>query len=127
MTFIEILSEDQPDEDWEDFVDRLEQYFITKMTAADDAVHRRAILLSVWQRNICPDEGPRFPPMKLKSKTYYELVDIVAKHYKPKLGAIVFSKKFYTRRKEAGGCPSSLLISANILSIVDLVPHWTRY
>ena len=59
MASVGILVEYQPDDDWEDFADRLGQYFIAnKMAAAEDADRRQAVLLTVCgKNNICPDEG----------------------------------------------------------------------
>ena len=65
MASVGILSEYQPDEDWEDFADRLEQYFITnKMAAAEEADRRsnsKYARMKTCRDTILPDEGPHFP------------------------------------------------------------------
>jgi len=48
MATVGILHEYSDGEDWADFVERLDQYFVANnMAAAGDAVRRRAVLLTV--------------------------------------------------------------------------------
>ena len=87
MAPVRILSEYRPDEDWEDFADRLERYFIAnKMAAVNDADQRRAILPTMCGNSTCVLMKDLISSDKQKHKTYDELVEIVAKHDKPTPG-----------------------------------------
>ena len=93
----------QPDEGWEYFADRLEQYFIVnKMAAAEDADRRRVILLTACGKTKYALMKDLVTPDKLKDKIFNELVEIVARHYKPKPRKIVSRYKFYTHGRKEG-------------------------
>ena len=47
MATVGILHEYSDGEDWADFVERLDQYFVANMATVGDALRRRVVLLTV--------------------------------------------------------------------------------
>ena len=79
MASVGFLVEYQPDDDWEDFADRLGQYFIAnKMAAAEDAHRRGAVLLTVCGKTTSALIKDLVTPNKPKDKTFDELIEIMA-------------------------------------------------
>ena len=53
MATVDILHEYSNGEDWADFVERLDQYFVANnMVAVGDALRRRAMLLTVCGQKV---------------------------------------------------------------------------
>ena len=103
MASVGILVEYQPDEDREDFADRLGQYFIAnKMAAAEDADRCRAVLLTVCGKTTYALMKDLVTPNQPKDKTFDELIEIVVRHYKPKPGKMVSRNKFSTHGRKDG-------------------------
>ena len=83
--------------DWPQYVERLEHFFVAN--GIDDVGKKRAVLLSVvgaaTLRNILSPEKPG-------EKTYTELVEKLARHFKPAPSEIVERFKFHSRVRRAG-------------------------
>ena len=98
---ISILQEYAVGGDWEDYTDRLKQYFMAnKMDTDEDAERRRTVLLTLCGAptyNLIKD---LLAPAKPSDKSYEELVNLVKRHYHPKPGKIVSRYKFYSHHRQ---------------------------
>uniref|UniRef100_A0A8C4Q5L8 Uncharacterized protein n=1 Tax=Eptatretus burgeri TaxID=7764 RepID=A0A8C4Q5L8_EPTBU len=81
---IGILQEYAVGDDWEDYTDRLKQYFVAnKMDTNEDAEMWRAVLLTICgapEYSLIRDLAPAKP----SDKSYEELVNLMKRHYHPK-------------------------------------------
>ncbi|CAB4036155.1 Hypothetical predicted protein [Paramuricea clavata] len=94
------LEEYDSQEEWSQYIERLEFYF--EANGVDDEDKQRAILLSV-----CGSKTNKFirnliTPNKPSEKTFAELVELVQQHQHPKPSAIVQRFKFNTRFRKPG-------------------------
>ena len=94
------LKEFSGDEDWEQYCERLEFYFVAK--GVDDEAKKKATLLSVCGASTYKLVCDLVSPLKPKDKSFAELKDIVQKHLKPKPSEIVQRYKFHTRSQNSG-------------------------
>ena len=94
------LKEYQEDEDWEQYVERLEFYFEAKDIT--DEAKMKATLLSVCGASTYKLMSDLVAPQKPKEKTFLELKEIVQRHLKPKPSVIVQRYKFNTRSQQSG-------------------------
>ncbi|CAB4041637.1 Hypothetical predicted protein [Paramuricea clavata] len=90
-------------EEWSQYIERLEFYFETN--GVDDGDKQRAILLSVCGSKTKPSE-----------KTFAELVELVQQHQHPKPSAIVQRFKFNTRFRKPGESIASYVAELRSLS-----------
>ena len=94
------LKEFSADEDWEQYVERLEFYFEAKEIT--DAAKRKATLLSVCGAPTYKLMCDLVAPGKPKDKTFQQLKEIVQSHLKPKPSVIVQRYRFNTRAQQSG-------------------------
>ena len=81
---IGILREYAVGDDWEDYTDRLKQYFVAnKMDTDEDTERRRAVLLTVCSAPTYSLIKDLLAPAKPSDKSYEELIDLVKRHYHP--------------------------------------------
>ena len=107
---IGILQENTVGDDWEDGTDRLKQYFVAnKMDTDEDAERWRAVLLTVFLSPTYSLIKDPLAPAKPSDKSYEELVNLVKRHYHPKLGKIVLRYKFYTYHRQDGQSASEFV------------------
>ena len=92
---IGILQEYVVGDDWEDYTDRLKQYFVAnKMDTDEDTDRWRAVLLTICGTPTYSLIKDLLTPAKPSYKSYEELIILVKKHYHPKPGKIVSRYKF---------------------------------
>ena len=104
MATVGILHEYSDGEDWADFVERLDQYFLANnMAAVGDAVHRRAVLLTVCWQKVYGLIKNLLSPRRPTDKSYEELCELVKLHFKPKAGLIISRCKVYTHSPGKSG------------------------
>ena len=94
------LKEYNNDDDWLQYVERLEFYF--EAQDITDGGKKRATLLSVCGAQTYKLICDLVAPQKPKDKTFAELKDVVQKHLKPKPSVIVQRYKFHTRGQHSG-------------------------
>ena len=94
------LKEYNNDDDWLQYVERLEFYF--EAQDITDGGKKRATLLSVCGAQTYKLICDLVAPQKPKDKTFDELKDVVQKHLKPKPSVIVQRYKFNTRGQTSG-------------------------
>ena len=90
-------------EDWDDYVERMDQYFIANdVDDADGKGKKRAVFLSVIGSKTYGLIKTLLAPDKPVSKTYKELVELVRQHISPKPIVIAERYKFYNRKQRPG-------------------------
>ncbi len=95
------ISEFNPDrEDWIQYSERLEHYFVANQFENDS--RKRAIFLMVIGPTAFRLLRSLVAPAKLQDKTLKELVDKLKEHYCPQPSAIVQRLKFFTRVQQPG-------------------------
>ena len=94
------LKEFSGDEDWEQYCERLEFYFVAHDVT--DEAKKKATLLSACGASTYKLMCDLVSPLKPKDKTFAELKDLVQKHLKPKPSEIVQRYKFHTRSQQSG-------------------------
>ena len=94
------LKEFSGDEDWGQYCERLEFYFVAHDIT--DEVKKRATLLSVCGASTYKLICDLVSPLKPKDKTFAQLKETVQKHLKPKPSEIVQRYKFHTRTQQSG-------------------------
>ena len=89
MATVGILHEYSDGEDWADFVERLDQYFVAiNVAAVGDAVRRRAVLLTVCRQKVYELIKNLLSQWRPTDKSYEELCELVTLHFRPKAGLI---------------------------------------
>ena len=81
------LKEYSADEDWEQYVERLEFYFVSK--DIDKEPKKKVTLLAAMGATTYKLMCDLVAPQKPKDKTFAELKDLVQKHLKPKPYVII--------------------------------------
>lgn len=115
MVQLGLLQEFREGEDWFDFVDRLNQYFVAnKLDVATESDRRRPVLLTVCGTYSLMKD--LLAPTKPSSKTYDELAKLIEDQYKPKAGVLILRYKFYTHVREAGQDLSSFFVGLRHLA-----------
>ena len=94
------LEEYDPQEEWSQYIERLEFYF--EANGVDNADQQRAILLSVCGSKTYKLIRNLTMPEKPSDKTFKELVELVQHHENPKPSAIVQRFRFNTRFRKPG-------------------------
>ncbi len=91
---------DEAAEDWDSYVERLDQYF--EANDVDDAGKKRSILLSVCGAKTYNLVRSLTAPAKPAEKSYDALTALLKKHYNPRPSMIVQRFKFNSRVKQTG-------------------------
>ena len=94
------LEEYDPQEEWSQYIERLEFYF--EANGVDNADKQRAILSSVCGSKTYKLIQNLTMPGKPSDKTFEEIVKLVQNHENPKPSAIVQRFKFNTRFRNPG-------------------------
>ena len=108
------LSEYDMQEDWSEYIERLEFYF--EANGVSDGDKQRAILLSVCGSKTYKLIRNLTTPEKPSHKTFAELVHLVQRHQHPKPSAIVQRFKFNTRFRKPGESIASYVAELRSLS-----------
>ena len=87
-------------DDWLQYVEHLEHFFAAN--GIEDTAKKRAVLLTVVGAATYKTLRNLVSPMKPGDKTYAELVEVLAKHFKPTPSEIVERFKFHSRVRKAG-------------------------
>lgn len=98
MATLGILKEFQEGENWTEFTERLEQYFLAN--DIEDNGKKRAILLTVCGSGTYSLMKNLLAPAKPTDKSFSELVTLVKNHHQPKASIIVSRFKFHTSTRE---------------------------
>lgn len=98
MATLGILKEFQEGENWTEFTERLEQYFLAN--DIEDNGKKRAILLTVCGSATYSLMKNLLAPAKPTDKSFSELVTLVKNHHQPKASIIVSRFKFHTSTRE---------------------------
>lgn len=91
---------DRHREDWQQYVERLEFYFIANGITTEEK--KRAVFLSVIGSPTYRILRNLLTPDKPGDKTYEELTTVLQQHYSPAPSEIVERFKFYSRSRRAG-------------------------
>ena len=94
------LKEFSGEEDWLQYCERLEFYFVAH--GVEDAGKKKATLLAACGATTYKLMCDLVSPLKPKDKTFEQLKEIVQKHLKPKPSEIVQRYKFHTRVQRSG-------------------------
>ena len=90
-------------EDWNDYVECMEQYFIANDVQDDDGRRKkRALFLSAIGGKMYGLIKTLLAPEKPVSKTYQELMELVRQHVSPKPIVIAERYNFYNRKQREG-------------------------
>ncbi|XP_060070306.1 uncharacterized protein LOC132550276 [Ylistrum balloti] len=84
---------------WDEYVERVEQYFIAN--GVEDADKQRSILLTVMGQKMYGLVRNLTSPAKPSAKTYDELKTLISQHLKPKPLIIAERFKFYQRNQHS--------------------------
>ncbi|XP_033103603.1 uncharacterized protein K02A2.6-like [Anneissia japonica] len=114
MAQLGVLREFQDGENWTDFVERVEQYFIAN-EIKDDA-KKRAVLLTVCNSRTYSLMKDLLAPAKVTDKSYNELTELLKSHSEPKSSIIVSRFKFYSCTRPAGQSVSNYVASLRRLA-----------
>ena len=94
------LREYDQDEDWEQYVERLEFYFVAREVTEE--AKQKATLLSACGASTYKLMCDLVSPEKPKDKTFAQLAEVVKNHLKPKPSVIVQQYKFHTCMQQLG-------------------------
>ena len=95
------ISEFQPSvEDWLQYVERLEFFFVANGITSDDK--RRATFLAVIGPTTYKLLRSMLAPVKPADRSFEELVKVLSDHYSPKPSEIVSRYKFYNWSRHLG-------------------------
>ena len=89
------LDFDVKKDDWEQYVDRMEQHFVAN--DVDDENKKRAILLSKVNADTYELIAKICKPDKPKAKSFTEIVELVKNYLKPPASYLVYRSKFRQR------------------------------
>ena len=90
-------------EQWTQYVERLEQFFVANDVTGDDkAVKRRATFLSVVGRDAYNLLRSLIAPEKPTEKTFEQLVAVLTEHYSPKPTEVMQRFRFNSRARKEG-------------------------
>lgn len=104
------ISEFIPGEDWEEYCERLEQYFIANGIEDTDHIERqRAVFLSVIGGRTYTLLKTLIAPAKPTNKSLEELKKVVKEHLSPKPVVIAERYRFWTGRQKSGQTISQYL------------------
>ena len=101
-------------EEWPQYIECLE-FFLIANKVTDDAL-KRATLLSVIEPRTFKLLRNLITPVKLGSKTYAELVEVLIDHFSPKQSEIVQRSQFYSRSSKPGENISSYVAELHTLA-----------
>ena len=101
-------------ESWPEYIERLEQYFITNDIVDGDK--KRVILLSVVGAATYHLIRSLTAPSKPSEKAYADLVELVKKHHDPTPSVTVQRHKFNTRVRQQGESVVNFLAALRTLS-----------
>ena len=94
------IDEYLPSQDWSEYVERLEQYFVAN--GVNNADKKRSILLTVIGANMYSLVRNLVSPSKPTDKTYEELTRVMKDHLQPKPLIIAERYKFHKRNQKEG-------------------------
>lgn len=110
MAVIGSVAEFTAGEDWEEYCERLEQYFLANnIKDTETEKRRRAVFLSVIGGKTYGLLKTLLAPKKPTEKTYEELRQVLQDHLSPKPVVIAERYRFWTVRQKAGQSVSQYL------------------
>ena len=99
----QIESYDSAQEEWPQYVERLEQFFVAnEITGEAKAEKRRATFLSVVGCSSYTLLRSLIAPAKPAEKTFEQLVEVLEKHYSPKPTEVMQRFRFNSRSRKEG-------------------------
>ena len=103
-TFGRLQSFDSSSEQWDQYIESLENFFEANDILLDTAQvkNMRAILLSVCGSKVYKQMSSLWAPEKPKDKEFDELVSLMKNYFSPKPSLIVQRTQFYTRNCQPG-------------------------
>ena len=108
---------DSEKEDWRDYIEQVEQYFIAHGLSGEDKVtSRRALLLSGVGSSTYVTLKSLLAPVKPADKTFEEIVSILTKHYSPPPSVVVQSYRFFSRVRQPGESVSAFVAALRRLA-----------
>uniref|UniRef100_UPI00398E6E66 uncharacterized protein n=1 Tax=Pristiophorus japonicus TaxID=55135 RepID=UPI00398E6E66 len=98
-----ILEKFSEGEDWEAYVERLDQYFVANELDGEGSVaKRRAVLLMVCGAPTYSLIKNLLAPVKRTDKSYEELCTLVREHLNPRESVLMARYRFYTCQRSGG-------------------------
>lgn len=111
------LREFNEGEDWEDYIDRFDQYCIANDIRDSDSVEKKkALLLSVIGNHSYSILKALLAPAKPSTKSYKEICDLMKDHVSPKPIVIAERYIFYNRKQRNGESVTQYLTELRKLS-----------
>ena len=108
---------DSEKEDWRDYIEQVEQYFIAHgLSGEDKETTRRALLLSGVGSSTYVTLISLLAPVKPADKTFEEIVSILTKHYSPPPSVVVQSYRFFSRVRQPGESVSAFVAALQRLA-----------
>ena len=103
-TFGRLESFDNSSEQWDQYIERLENFFEANDIPLDTAQvkKRRAILLSACGSKVYKQMSSLLAPEKPKDKEFDELVSLIKNYFSPKLSVIIQRTKFLHKKPPTG-------------------------
>ena len=104
MAFFGKIEEFDPKkEDWRQYLERLEEFFVANdLTRESKAVKRRSTFISLIGPEPYKLLRSLLSPERPKDKTFDELAAVLTKHYTPKPSEVVQSFRFFSRVRQPG-------------------------
>ena len=94
---------DPEKEDWRDYIEQVEQYFIAHSLKGDDKEPtRRALFLSGVGSSTYVTLKSLLAPTKPADKKFEEIVSVLTKYYSPPPSEVVQSYRFFSRVRQPG-------------------------
>ena len=107
---LQIKEFDASKEDWRDYIEQVEQYFIAHgLDGEDKEPTRRSLFLSGVGSTTYRTLKSLLAPVKPASKSFSECVEVLTKHYSPPPSEVVQSYRFFTRVRQPGETVSSFV------------------
>ena len=117
MAVFGTIGEFMEGDDWDEYTERLDQYFIANSIADTDTVQKRkAVLISVVGARTYGLMKTLLAPQKPVDKTYNDLVTLIRNHVSPKPPVIAERYKFWSRRQNPGEKVSQYLTELRKMS-----------
>ena len=114
---LQIKEFDPEKEDWRDYIEQVEQYFIAHgLSGKEKEPTRRALFLSGVGSSTYVTLKSLLAPVKPADKKFDEIVAVLTKHYSPPPSEVVQSYRFFSRVRQQGESVSAFVAALRRLA-----------